>query len=109
MSIINISSNNSNECIDECIDLIKESISKKNIKYYEYKHFSNFQKIGFGAFGIVYRANWKTLEQSFALKSFFNFDHVTVKEIFREVIKKYFFFCLFNIWCHLCLKFMFIF
>ena len=38
MSNINIEiqstcNNNSNECIDECIDLIEEAISKKNIKY----------------------------------------------------------------------------
>jgi len=81
------SSNNSNECVDECIDLFEEVISKKSIKYYEYNYFSNFQKIGFGGFGIVYRANWRNSGQSFALKSFINFDHVTVKEIFREVIK----------------------
>ncbi len=83
------SSNRSNECIDECIDLIEDAISKKNIKYYEYNHFSNFKKIGFGGFGMVYHADWKNSRQPFALKSFFNFDHDTVKEIFREVIKTY--------------------
>ncbi|SRR6266498_3129243 len=79
---------------NERINLNEESISKKNIKYYEYMHFSNFQKIGFGAFGMVYRANWKNLEQPFALKSLINFDHVTLKEIFREVIKVFMLFYL---------------
>jgi hypothetical protein len=35
----------------------------------------------------VYRANWKSLEKQLALKSFFNLDNITVKEIVREVIK----------------------
>ena len=41
------------------INWIEDAISKKYIKYYEYNHFSNFEKIGSGAFGIVQRANWK--------------------------------------------------
>ncbi len=75
--------NNSNE---GCIDSFENSISKKKIKYYEYKHFNNFQKIGSGGFGIVHRAIWKKSKQFFALKSFINFDDVTVKEMFREVL-----------------------
>ncbi|PKY60047.1 hypothetical protein RhiirA4_550541, partial [Rhizophagus irregularis] len=38
---------------------IEEAISKKLIKYYEYKQFYNIQEIGSGGFGKVYRANWK--------------------------------------------------
>jgi len=70
---------------DEWINWIKEAIIKKHIKYYEYDHFSNLKQIGFGAFGKVYYANWKNSEQPFTLKSFFNLDNDTVKEIVREV------------------------
>ncbi|GET58533.1 kinase-like domain-containing protein [Rhizophagus irregularis DAOM 181602=DAOM 197198] len=45
---------------NEWIDWIEEAIAKKHIKYYDYKHFNNIQEIGFGNFGKVYRANWKT-------------------------------------------------
>ena len=55
MSNTNIGIQSSNECIDECVDSTEEAISKKNIKFYEYKHFSNFQKK-------VYHANWKNSE-----------------------------------------------
>ena len=34
----------------------------------------------------VYRANWKTSHAYFALKSFFNLNGITVKEIVNEVI-----------------------
>jgi hypothetical protein len=75
---------------NEWISLIEDAISKKNLECYEYKHFHNIQKIGNGAFGKVYRANKKNSEQCFALKSFFNLDKDTVKEIIHEVIKKLF-------------------
>ena len=65
---------------------IKEAVDKKFIKFYDYQHFSNIQEIGSGAFGKVYRANWKELEQYFALKSFFDLNNSTVKEIDHEVI-----------------------
>ena len=64
---------------------IVEYISSKNIKYYDYKHFSNLEVIGKGGFGKVYRANWKNIKQPFALKSFNDFNDVSVKEIVREV------------------------
>ena len=70
---------------NEWINWIEESIAKKNIKYYDYKHFNNFQEIGFGGFGKVYRANWKSSHNYLALKSFFNFN-ITAKEIINEVI-----------------------
>src|SRR6266542_3075434 len=63
-----------NENGNEIEKWIEEAISKKHIKFYEYHHFSNFQRIGSGAFGVIYRANWKNSEQYFALKSFFNLD-----------------------------------
>ena len=80
---------NNNEVTDnsnEWINWIEESIAKKIIKYYDYKHFNNIQEIGFGGFGKVYRANWKSSHNYLALKSFFNFNNITVKEIVDEVI-----------------------
>ena len=74
---------------NEWINWIEDAVSKKHMKYYEYNHFSNFQEIGSGGFGKVYCANWKNTSQCFALKSFFNLDNVTVKELVREVITEY--------------------
>ena len=71
---------------NEWINWIEEAISKKHIKYYDYKHFRNVQKIGNGAFGKIYRANWKNSEDYFALKSLFNTDDAVIKEIVHEVI-----------------------
>jgi hypothetical protein len=71
---------------NEWINWIEEAIDKNQLKHYEYKEFNNFQEIGTGSFGKVYRANWKNLEKNFALKSFFSLDNITVKEIVREVI-----------------------
>ena len=68
---------------------IDEAISKKHIKYYEYEYFHNIEKIGTGSFGNVYRANWKNSPRHLALKSFFNFDNSTAKEIVREVTTNY--------------------
>ena len=80
---------NNNEVTDnsnEWINWIEESIAKKIIKYYDYKHFNNIQEIGTGGFGKVYRANWKSSHNYLALKSFSNFNNITVKEIVDEVI-----------------------
>ncbi len=74
------------ENTNEWINWIEEAITKKHIKYYEYDRFSNIQEIGSGAFGKVFRANWKNSEQYLALKSFFNINNTTVKEIVCEVI-----------------------
>lgn len=49
---------------------IEEAISKKHIKYYNYKDFYNIEVIGSGGFGEVYRANWKNRRIILALKSF---------------------------------------
>ena len=70
---------------NEWINWLEEDIAKEYLKYYEYKNFSNVQEIGSGGFGKVYRANWKNFENYLALKSFFNLNNVTVKEIVREV------------------------
>ena len=68
------------------ISWIEEAIVKKYFKYYDPKYFSNIQIIGSGGFGKVFRANWKNFKSYFALKSFFNLNNITVKEIVREVI-----------------------
>src|ERR1043166_1761932 len=73
------------------VDWIEDGISKKHIKYYERENFSNIQEIGSGGFGRVYRANWKNSHRFLALKSFFNFDSNTAKEIVHEVIIIYIF------------------
>ena len=74
------------ENANEWINWIEDAIAKKHIKYYEYDRFSNIQEIGSGGFGKVFRANWKSLEQHLALKSFFNLNRTTIKEVVREVI-----------------------
>ena len=75
----------SNTCVqNEWTNWIEEAISKKYIKNYDYKHFSNIREIGIGGFGKVYRANWKESEQCLALKSFLN-DEITVNELVHEV------------------------
>ena len=74
---------NSNE-LDNSLNWLEEAISKKHIKHYEYKYFSNTQEIGSGGFGKVYRAKWKNSNQHFALKSFFNIKSA-IKEIVHEV------------------------
>src|SRR5688572_21554995 len=79
---------------NEWINWIEDAVSKKHMKYYEYTHFSNFQEIGTGGFAKVYCANWKNSGQCFALKSFFNLDSITVKELVREVITKHNMYCI---------------
>ena len=76
---------------NEWINWIEEAISKKHIKYYEYDHFIDIQEIGSGNFGKVYRANWKNSDKYLlALKSFFNLDDITAREIAHEVITYFF-------------------
>ncbi|UZO16541.1 uncharacterized protein OCT59_007926 [Rhizophagus irregularis] len=77
-------SNNVTDNTNEWINWIEESIAKERIKYYDYNHFNNIQEIGFGSFGKVYRANWKSSHSYLALKSFFNFN-VMSKEIVNEL------------------------
>ncbi|CAB4379672.1 unnamed protein product [Rhizophagus irregularis] len=64
---------------------IDEAITKKLIKYYKFEHFHNVEEIGCGGFGKVYRANWKNSHKYLALKSFFNFNDITVKAIVHEI------------------------
>ncbi|GBB97704.1 hypothetical protein RclHR1_30430001 [Rhizophagus clarus] len=74
-----------NENINEWINWIEEAINKKHIKYYEYENFKNIQEIGSGAFGKVFRASWKKFDHYLALKSFFNLNGITLKEIVNEL------------------------
>ena len=74
------------DAADKWVILIEEAITKEYWKYYEYEYFSNIQEISSGFFGKVFRANWKNVKHYFALKSFFNFNNATVKEIIHEVI-----------------------
>ncbi|RIA82399.1 kinase-like domain-containing protein [Glomus cerebriforme] len=73
--------NNSNEWIN----WIEESISKQLIKYYDYKHFSDISEVGVGNTGKVYRTNWKNSRKYYTLKSFFNLNETTAKEIVCEI------------------------
>ncbi|GBC02719.1 hypothetical protein RclHR1_04780006 [Rhizophagus clarus] len=69
---------------NEWINWIKESITKKQIKHYDFKHFNNIQEIDSGNFGKVYRANWKNSHGYLTLKSITNFD-VIAKEVVNEL------------------------
>ena len=85
---------------NEWINLIEEAIEKYFFECYEYEHFSNIQEIGSGGFGKVYRANWQDIPSKYlVLKSFFNLNNTTVKEIVSEVIIMQYLlcFCLYNI------------
>ncbi|RIA89787.1 hypothetical protein C1645_824305, partial [Glomus cerebriforme] len=54
------------ENADEWINWIEEAINKRQIKFYEYEHFNDFQVIGSGAFGKVFRASYNNAENYFA-------------------------------------------
>uniref|UniRef100_U9TYE3 Uncharacterized protein n=1 Tax=Rhizophagus irregularis (strain DAOM 181602 / DAOM 197198 / MUCL 43194) TaxID=747089 RepID=U9TYE3_RHIID len=71
--------------LDEYINWIEEAVTRNYFKYYDYKHFINIQEIGFGNSGKVYRANWKNSRNYLALKSFYNYNSVTIKEIVNEL------------------------
>jgi hypothetical protein len=76
----------SNKNIDEWINWIEEAINKNYIKYYKYESFKNIKEIGSGVFRKVFCANWKSSNKYLALRSFFNFNSITLKEIVNEVI-----------------------
>ncbi|CAB4477935.1 unnamed protein product [Rhizophagus irregularis] len=73
------------ENTNEWINWIEESVSKEYYRFYERAHFSNIQIVGTGRFGKVYRANWKNSGKYLALRSFFNLDDVTAKEVVHEL------------------------
>ncbi|CAB4395980.1 unnamed protein product [Rhizophagus irregularis] len=73
------------ENTNEWTNWIEEAIDKEHSNHYEYNQFTNIQEIGSGCFGKVYRANWKNTKKRLALKTFFNLNHVTMKEIVCEL------------------------
>ncbi|CAB4388559.1 unnamed protein product [Rhizophagus irregularis] len=80
----NTSSRGSSIMIDYSTRYAK-SLVEEYYRFYEQEYFSNVQRIGTGGFGKVYRANWKNSDQYLALKSFFDLDDVTAKEIVHEL------------------------
>ena len=70
----------------ELIEWIEEAIKNNHIKLYEYEQFRDIQEIGSGGFGQVFRAKWRSSERYLALKSFFNLNNITIKEIVNEVM-----------------------
>ncbi|CAB4404698.1 unnamed protein product [Rhizophagus irregularis] len=67
------------------INWIEDAISKRLIRYYDYKYFNDIQDVGSGGFGQVSRAKWRKNDQYFALKSFFNLNHITINEVIHEI------------------------
>ncbi|GBB93155.1 hypothetical protein RclHR1_02120007 [Rhizophagus clarus] len=59
---------------NEYINWFKNAISNELLKLYEYEDFRHIEEIGNGAYGKVYRANWKNVKY-FAFKSF-NLDKI---------------------------------
>ena len=70
---------------DSNINWLETFIIKECIQRYEYSDFKNVQPLGKGSFGNVVRANWKTTNHFFALKSFSTNDEITLKEVVNEV------------------------
>ncbi|GBB95585.1 hypothetical protein RclHR1_02570019 [Rhizophagus clarus] len=66
-------------------DWLEDLISEENIKLYTYLDFVNIKPIGSGAYGNVVRASRKNYNRFFALKSFFNNDEQTLKEVVKEL------------------------
>jgi serine/threonine protein kinase len=66
------------------IKWINNGIAEGYINYHNYNEFKNIQRIGFGAFGNVYRATWESSNTVVALKSF-EIDNCIMIEIVNEV------------------------
>lgn len=71
---------------NEYINWIEEAISTGNIKCYDYGRFRNIKEISIGSLGKVYCANWNNFKDHMALKSFYNLNKITAKEIVHEVL-----------------------
>jgi serine/threonine protein kinase len=74
---------------DNSINWIEKAINENYFKHYKYEHFNNIQEIGSGSFGKIYRANWKSSNMNFVLKSFLNSNNAIIEEVVREVITSY--------------------
>ncbi|CAB4379819.1 unnamed protein product [Rhizophagus irregularis] len=64
---------------------IEEAITNNHIRFYEYDKFTCIEEIGSGSFGKVFKAKFKSSDKYFALKSFFNLNNITIKEIVNEL------------------------
>ncbi|GBC01330.1 hypothetical protein RclHR1_04140015, partial [Rhizophagus clarus] len=69
--------------ISKQIEWFKDGITEGYINYYDYSEFKNIKVIGYGAFGRVYQATWKSSNTIIALKSFENNESI-MKEIINE-------------------------
>ncbi|CAB4385378.1 unnamed protein product [Rhizophagus irregularis] len=74
----------SNKNIDKQIQWFKDGITEGYINYYDYNEFKKIKVIGYGAFGRVYQATWKSSNTIVALKSFEN-NNLIMKEIINEI------------------------
>ncbi|RGB42667.1 kinase-like domain-containing protein [Rhizophagus diaphanus] len=63
------------ENTNKWINWIEEAVDKEHLNHYEYNQFTNIQEIG----------SWKNTKKQLALKTFFNLNHVTMKEIVCEL------------------------
>lgn len=71
--------------LNEWIDM---KIKDSDINYFEYDEFTNIEKVGEGAFGIVNRADWKNGEIKVALKVLTRHstvDENNMKKFLKEV------------------------
>ena len=64
---------------------LETSIKSKNIKYFDYKEFTEHKIIGKGGFGVVESAEWNKHGIKVALKSLK--DENVIKEFVKEVCK----------------------
>ncbi|UZO01302.1 uncharacterized protein OCT59_012403 [Rhizophagus irregularis] len=67
------------------VDWLDKSIANEYFNYYEFSEFKNLELIGSGSYGSVIRANWKNIENFFALKTFKNYDNIMLKELVNEI------------------------
>ncbi|RGB43058.1 kinase-like domain-containing protein, partial [Rhizophagus diaphanus] len=74
----------SNTDTNKWIKWIENGIAEEYINYHNYNEFKNVQRIGFGAFGNVYRATWESSDTVVALKSF-EIDNCIMKEVVNEI------------------------
>jgi len=74
----------SNRNTNKWAEWIENGIDKDYVICHDYCEFKNFQRIGFGTFGNVYRATWESSDTVVALKSF-EIDNCVMKEIVNEV------------------------
>jgi hypothetical protein len=68
---------------------IETKIKDGDINYFEYEEFTNMEKVGEGAFGVVNRADWKSGEIKVALKVLTRHstvDEHNMKKFLKEVM-----------------------